>query len=852
LREHEPTLQTTPSAYRFGQFTLDLARGCLLRAGEEIKLRPKVYEALKFLVENPGRLIGKQELIQAVWPDSFVTDDSLVQCAVELRRALEDHDQQLLKTVPRRGYLFTAKVTPSQPSDSVFHDSSLELAGEPPPKLCRRRADLPTPRTSLIGREAEVKAAAELLLSPEVRLLNITGAGGVGKTRLAIAVATSVASDFAGGVQFVGLASITHADLVPMALAKSLDIQQVANRTVPQIISGYLQESGPFLFVLDNFEQVLPAAAVVAEILAACPALKVLVTSRESLRVYGEQEFPVAPLEQDSAVQLFVQRAAAVRPNFAPTSENSPAIREICSRLDGLPLAIELAAARTKLLSPAAILDRLQSSLQLLTGGALDLPERQQTLRKTIDWSHGLLNEAEQKLFRRFSVFIGGCTLEGAEAICNTGLDLGMDLFDGLSSLVDKNMVQRVDRPDAEARFTMLETIREYGLERLAASDEEAATRRAHAAYCLVLAEEGNPELGPSQRALWLSRCDLEIDNFRSALDWLFAAQELDWGLRLCMALFRFWDMREHLLEGRARLQTALQLARSAHTKERAKVCIFLGALTTAQGDFPAARAFLEQSLSLYMHLDDQWGIAASLNALGVSARDRGDYPAAQSNFEQALACWRTLPDRLATARCLHNLANVAKARRDYGRAEIALREATEIFQKAGDPSGAAWSINQRGDIARDQGDLATARDFYERALKAFRAAADRWGLARSLADLGHVCCEQKDYEAAHTAYREALEVFSELGYRRGMARALEGTACLAAAEGQGARALKLAAAATRMRQMISAPLPQAEQTKLDQNLARAWKSLSEAEGKRAWAEGSALSMERAVQYSLQ
>jgi len=852
LREHEPTLQTTPSAYRFGQFTLDLARGCLLRAGEEIKLRPKVYEALKFLVENPGRLIGKQELIQAVWPDSFVTDDSLVQCAVELRRALEDHDQQLLKTVPRRGYLFTAKVTPSQPSDSVFHESSLELAGEPPPKLGRRRADLPTPRTSLIGREAEVKAAAELLLSPEVRLLNITGAGGVGKTRLAIAVATSVASDFAGGVQFVGLASITHADLVPMALAKSLDIQQVANRTVPQIISGYLQESGPFLFVLDNFEQVLPAAAVVAEILAACPALKVLVTSRESLRVYGEQEFPVAPLEQDSAVQLFVQRAAAVRPNFAPTSENSPAIREICSRLDGLPLAIELAAARTKLLSPAAILDRLQSSLQLLTGGALDLPERQQTLRKTIDWSHGLLNEAEQKLFRRFSVFIGGCTLEGAEAICNTGLDLGMDLFDGLSSLVDKNMVQRVDRPDAEARFTMLETIREYGLERLAASDEEAATRRAHAAYCLVLAEEGNPELGPSQRALWLSRCDLEIDNFRSALDWLFAAQELDWGLRLCMALFRFWDMREHLLEGRARLQTALQLARSAHTKERAKVCIFLGALTTAQGDFPAARAFLEQSLSLYMHLDDQWGIAASLNALGVSARDRGDYPAAQSNFEQALACWRTLPDRLATARCLHNLANVAKARRDYGRAEIALREATEIFQKAGDPSGAAWSINQRGDIARDQGDLATARDFYERALKAFRAAADRWGLARSLADLGHVCCEQKDYEAAHTAYREALEVFSELGYRRGMARALEGTACLAAAEGQGARALKLAAAATRMRQMISAPLPQAEQTKLDQNLARAWKSLSEAEGKRAWAEGSALSMERAVQYSLQ
>ena len=428
--------------------------------------------------------------------------------------------------------------------------------------------DLPATRTPLIGREKELRETTEFLLNPNVRLLSLTGPGGAGKTRLAIAVAEATASHFTGGVVFVGLAAITHADLVATALAKSLELQQMANRTVPQLISDCLQDSGPFLFVLDNFEQVLPAATVVAEIMAACPALKVLVTSRECLRIYGEQEFPVAPLEQDSAVQLFVQRATAVRPNFALTAENSSPIREICSRLDGLPLAIELAAARTKLLSPTAILDRLQSRLQLLTGGALELPERQQTLRNTIDWSHGLLNEAEQKLFRRFSVFVGGCTLEGAEAVCNAGLDLGIDLFDGLSSLVDKNLVQRVDRPDAEARFTMLETIREYGVEQLAAGSDEAATRRAHAAYCLVLAEEGNPELSPAERALWLSRCDLEIDNFRSALDWLFARQDLDWGLRLCMALFRFWDMREHILEGRARLETILRLASSGHTKE--------------------------------------------------------------------------------------------------------------------------------------------------------------------------------------------------------------------------------------------------------------------------------------------
>ena len=844
-----------PSAYHFGEFTLDVARGCVLRAGEEIKLRPKVYETLTYLVKNPGRLIGKQELMQAVWPDSFVTDDSLVQCAVELRRALDDRDQQLLKTVPRRGYLFIAEVTQSTPKAAPSYDGdsldSPEGRKSGVGKLGRRLIDLPTPRTSLIGREGEVADAAEFLLRPNVRLVSLTGAGGAGKTRLAIAVAAAIASEFTGGVQFVGLASITHPDLVATALAKALDIQQVANRTVPQLISDYLQDSGPFLFVLDNFEQVLPAATVVAEILAACPTLKVLVTSRECLRIYGEQEFPVAPLEQDSAVQLFVQRATAVRPNFAMTAENSAAIREICSRLDGLPLAIELAAARTKVLSPSAILDRLQSRLQLLTGGALDLPERQQTLRNTIDWSHDLLNEAEQKLFRRLSVFIGGSTLEAAEAICNTGSDLGVGLFDGLSSLLDKNLVQRVDRSDSEARFTMLETIREYALEWLSASGEEAATRRAHAAYCLVLAEEGNPELIPAERAVWLSRCDLEIDNFRSALDWLFANQDVDWGLRLCMALFRFWDMREHLIEGRARLETILRLASSGHSKERAKVCIFLGALSTTQGDFPAGERFLEQSLSLYEQLNDRWGIAASLNALGVSARDRGDYPGAQSNFERSLACWRTLPDQLATARCLHNLANVAEVRGDFSRAQMALREATDIFQEVGDPSGAAWSINQQGDIAREQGDLEMARDFYERALKAFRAAGDRWGSARSLADLGHVYCEQREYEAAHAAYREALEVFSELGHRRGIARALEGSACLAAARGQAARALKLAAAATHLRQMISAPLPQAEQSKLDQNLSPAWKSLGEADGKGTWAQGSAMSIESAIQYSL-
>ena len=849
-------METSPQNYQFGEFTLDVARGCVLKAGEEIKLRPKVYETLKYLVEHPGRLIGKQELIQAVWPDAFVTDDSVVQCTLELRRALGDRSQQLLKTVPRRGYLFTAEV--AQTSTKAGRISASALPDVPDagkvssPRIARKRHDLPVPRTSLIGRDQLVAEISELLLRRDVRLLTLTGPGGAGKTRLALAVAAAIADTFTGGVQFVGLASITDPDLVATALAGALEIQQVANRSIPQLISDQFQNSGPFLLLMDNFEQVLPAATVLAETLDACPSLKILVTSRSCLRVYGEQEFPVTPLAQNAAIELFVQRAGAVWPDFAVSPENTQTVREICSRLDGLPLAIELAAARTKMLSPGAILDRLQSRLQLLTGGALDLPERQHTLRNTIDWSHGLLNEAERKLFRRLSVFAGGCTLEAAEAVCNTTRDLGDDLFDGLSSLVGQNLMQRVDRAEAEPRFAMLETIREYAFERLADSGEQAATRRAHAAYCLVLAEEGNPELGAPDRTRWLTQCEAEIDNFRFALDWLFQTMDLDWGFRLCVALFRFWDMREHLTEGRARLETILHLAGADRTKERARVAQFIGALTSAQGDYPAAEHFLQLSLNLYEELGDESGIAASLNALAVSARDRGDYALAQSNFERSLSCWRLLPDQLAIARCLHNLANVVKVRGDYPRARWALREATEIFEKLGDRSGAAWSINQLGDIEREQGHIVDARMLYQRALATFQEVGDPWGCARSLADLGYIDCEQGNHSAARSAYREALEIFAGVGNQRGIARALEGFACLALALGDTKRALTLAAAAAHLRQLIGAPLPQAEQQKLDRTLLLAWKSLNETQGQQAWAEGSAMTLEDSIRYSLE
>ena len=849
-------MSNEPLTYQFGQFTLDVERGCLLHDGEEIKLRPKVYETLKYLVENSGRLISKQELIQAVWPDAFVTDDSLVQCTVELRRAMGDRDQQLLKTVPRRGYLFAGQVIQVSAKPSFLSAPGAYGTSEgrevSPATLRAGPKDLPRPRTSLIGREQQLADAAALLVRPEVRLLTLTGPGGAGKTRFALAVAQSLMPQFSAGVRFVGLASITTSDLFVAALAEAFDIRQVAHRTVSQLIAEQLRNSGPLLLLLDNFEQILPAATVVAETLELSPELKVVVTSRAPLRIYGEQEFPVTPLPQEPATELFLQRAAAVWPGFAATPESIGVIRQICARLDGLPLAIELAAARMKVLPPNAILQRLQSRLQLLTSGALDLPERQHTLRRTIDWSHDLLREAERKLFRRLSVFAGGCPLEAAEAVCNTNSDLEMDVLEGLSSLVDQNLVQRADRNDSEPRFTMLETIREYALERLNESGEQANVRRAHAAYCLVVAEEGNPELDAAARAGWLRQCDAEIDNFRSALDWLFETRELEWGLRLCVALFRFWDMRVHVTEGRVRLEAVLRLAGSKYPAERARIMLFLGALTTALGDFSAAESFLQQSLALYEEIEDRWGIAASLNGLGLSARDRGDYSSAHSYFEQSLSCWRMLPDRQALARCLHNLACAVKALGDYRRANWALHEAIQIFEQVGDRSGAAWSISEQGDLAREQGDRAAAQACYQRALSMFRQAGDTWGVGRALTDLGSIACEQRKASAAHGAYREAIEIFASLGYRRGIARALEGCACLAVGEKQSARALKLAGAAAHLRRLTSAFLPPAEQSKLDEMLKPAWEGLSHAEGKAAWAQGAAYSLQQAIQYSFE
>lgn len=738
------------------------------------------------------------------------------------------------------------------------------FAEKPAPRAETRPANIPTQRTGLVGREKEVTAAKEMLLRADVRLVTVTGPGGIGKTRLGVEVASGLAEHFPAGIHFVPLSALRDAGLIAPAIVQTLGIRETGGQSPLETLQKYLQEPsrGPMLLLLDNFEHVIAGAPAVAELLAVAPLLKILVTSRAALHVYGEHEFPVPPLDwpdgqtmpepealgQFPAVALFMQRAVAVKPDFELNRDNATAVVEICARLDGLPLAIELAAARVKVLSPAAMRARLASRLQLLTGGARDLPQRQQTLRSAIDWSYDLLSPAEQKLFCRLAVFVGGCTLEGVEAVCDTKGDLHLDLLDGTESLVDKSLSQRVEQANGESRFVMLETIREYALEKLEGSGEDKLTRRAHAAYCLVLAEEEATEQGGAERAEWHDRLALEHDNFRAALEWLTQTGDADWGLRLGTALFRFWEGREYFAEGRDSLQKLLKIpAAAAPSRARGRTLFSAGVLASAQGDYAAADALMGEGLQVARAMGDKQGVAVSLNAMAVNARERGDVDVAHALFEQSLLLWKELSDQKAVARALSNLANVVKSRGDYARARALYGECLEIFAALGDRTGVAWSLNHQGDAAREQGDVADARNLYQQALGIFRELDDRWGIAGTLADLGTLAREQGDCATAQSLHRESLIMFRELEHKRGIARLLECFSCTASAQRNAERSLRLAGAAAALRLTIGAPLTPAEHAKLEAILDPARQALIDTTGATAWLEGWDMPVEKAI-----
>jgi predicted ATPase len=736
------------------------------------------------------------------------------------------------------------------------------LADVSAPHVESRTSNLPTPRTAIVGRETQTNLLTSLLSRDDVRLVTLTGPGGIGKTRLAFDVAHKLQTKFSG-VFLVSLSAVTEPSAIAYTILQAMGINDPNSGSAEQTLKQTLSTlDRPLLLLLDNFEHLLSGASSIADLLSQSAHLKMMITSQSPLHVYGEQEFPVPPLalpaiktspEIDTlsrfpAIALFVERAQSVKRDFVLTAENANAVVAICTRLDGVPLAIELAAARVKLLSVSAMQARLESTLGLLTGGARDLPTRQQTLRGTMDWSYNLLNEAEQRLFRRLSVFVGGCTLEGVEAVCDTSGDLGIDVLDGMASMVDKSLVQQAEH-SGEARFLMLSTLREYALERLRESGEESATRRAHAAYCLVMAEEGavDSEAQPE----WLQRCDLEHANFLAALDCLEKIGDCEWGMRLGRALFRFWETRE-LNEGRERIARLLEMqGATAHPNLRAQLLFSAAVLAGEQGDYTSSKRLLEESRETSYKLGDIRGTAVAINALAVFTRDVGDLAGAAALFEKCIETWRELGDSKDLARALSNLANVRKLQKDFERSSSLYDECLGIFRQIGDVAGVAWTLNYKGDVACEIRDFDTARRFYEQSLSAFSLMRDGWGMASVLSDLATLNNEQKNHEEAWRLYGESLKMFSDLGNKRGVAKVLESMACSAAEQLQGELSMRFAGAAASLRHQLGAPLTAAEQAKLEKALEPARQNLRNSAAPAPWIEGWNTPLEQVLEAAL-
>jgi predicted ATPase len=767
--------------------------------------------------------------------------------------------------VPIGSYLPHFRAVPvAEPPDTPVAgpDWTWPPAGDPHAAV----APLPVPRTTLLGRDVDVAAILGALRAGGSRVLTLAGPGGSGKTRLALQVAAEADADFPGGVAFVSLGSLADAADVAPTLAQALGLSRIDRGSVDEALRAHVRATvrERTLLVLDNFEQLLAAAPLLVALIESTTALTLLVTSRAVLHVSGEQCIPVRPLPvpdlarlpplealaRNPAVALFVREAVARQPAFALTNDNAAPIAEICARLDGLPLAIELAAARVRILSPPQMLGRLERRLALLTGGGPDLPVRHQTLRQAIDWSHELLTDDEKRLFRRLAVFAGSCTLEAAEAVCNPRQDTGLSVLDGMSSLVDKSLIQEVDAAPDEMRFTMLETVREYALEQLDASGEHPVTRRAHAAYCLVLAEEGLGSMAAPQREAWLARCRREHENYRAAFDHLIATHDADWALRLALALSDYWDRHDHRLEGFARFQALLRLpGLEGRTRSRGTAIAFASLLAPVL----EATSLGREALSIYRDLGDLRGVVGQLNNLGVNRRFIGDYEGARAWLEESVGICRQLGDRAAVATALSNLADVRRRQGGYADARAALEEAHDLFAQAGHVVGQAWSLNHLGDVARAAGDVADARVQYQRGADLFRTIGDVMGTARSTIDLGHLACEAGDVSTAYALFGEALDAFERVHQRLGVAIALEAFACAAIVDGERDRALTLAGAAAALRRAGGAagPGPLHQGTRVERRVAELW-ALDDADACARRNAGAALPIERAIAFARQ
>jgi predicted ATPase/class 3 adenylate cyclase len=752
--------------------------------------------------------------------------------------------------------------------ERIFQLTAPDLPSEFPPlkTLETHTNNLPLQATPLIGREREVEAVCGLLRSPETRLLTLLGTGGTGKTRVGLQVAAELVDDFEDGVFFVPIAAITDPTLVAPTIARALGLSEGGARPAEELLEGYLRDRRTLL-LLDNLEQVLEAAPVVDRLLSTAAGLKILATSRTPLGLYGEYEFPIPPLSlpdpeslpplenltEYEAVRLFVERARAVRPDFSLAEDNAPAVVEICERLDGLPLAIELAAARIKLLTPQVLLDRLGNRLKILTGGARNLPERQRTLRNAIEWSYELLDEGEKMLFGRLGVFSSGATLEAMEAVCDTEGDLPTDVFEGASSLLDKSLLRQEEGAGGEPRFVMLETIHEFANAKLEGSGEAEAVRRVHAEYFLALAEEAEPMLWGAEDAAWLERLEQEHDNMRAALHWAIEHEEGELALRVGGALRWFWYMEGYYSEGRRWLEVALGKEGPASAEARIKALAGVGFLAVDQGDLDRAEAAADEGLELSTQAgSSSLGTADFKNILGELARLRGEHQRAARLVQDSLALHQEAGDKLGIAWSLGNLANVAGDRGDHERAKQLYEEGLALSRRLGSAELLGAYLISLGSESLLEGEPERAIALNEEAAELFRKRGRRGGLQHILDNLGRATLLRGDYERAETLHKESLRVSQDLGDKLIASDSLEGLACTAGAQGEAERSAILFGAAEGLREAEGYQQAPRDRSLREPYLAAAHAQIGEATWSAAWEKGRSMEFEDAVVYALE
>ena len=722
--------------------------------------------------------------------------------------------------------------------------------------------NLPVQPTPFIGRTAQITALKELILKPDVHLVTLMGPGGTGKTRLSLQVAREVLAHFPQGAFFIPLADDTDANQFISRVAQQLEVRE-GGRPLLENVKDYLRDKH-LLLILDNFEQLVSAAPVVAELFAAAPQLKIMVSSRIALKLRGEHEYPVPPLAlpettdefsvenlaANEAVILFLERARASNPNFTLTKDNASAVAQICRRLDGLPLALELAAARIKLLPPQAILSRLDDRLKLLTGGARDLPSRHQALRNTLEWSYSLLNEEEKMLYARLGVFVGGFTLEAVEAICNA--ENTLDILEGLTSLMNNSLL-RQEEINTEPRFSMLETIRAYALERLAESGEMESLRQAHAHYFGdIILSRGGQGFYSAEALYWLNWVEREMDNLRATLSWSLAAPErADFGAGLVWWLMWFCYRRGHLSEGRMWTErflasTALQSA----SESRALVLISNGMTTLWQGEQESGLARLEEGMAIEQRLENEQMMAPFLLGKGVALINMGQDSAARPFLEEAQDLFKRHHQPYFNIFTTVHLGNVALGLGNSGSARALHEEALVQARAVGDSWLVSFALNNLGEVARTQGQYDLARNYYEECETLLRDTGDTGDIARFVHSLGYIAQHEGDYARAESQFRESLKMFRQLGNRRGMAECMAALAGLKARQGNAKwGAIMLSAAESALKVTGGAWWP-ADRVEVDANQEFIRSALDEADLEAAQKKGWAMTLEQALAFA--